>query len=164
MGRHETGLMDVVKFSRCTGSDSRGSLGPRDSISRSCIGIGIAVNYARRISFTFFSTNFCQISKYPRDLYRRVISKGRKDFLFFFFSLGFEKFFPSGKYFYIFLWGNTVEWSFKICIDFCRSFDYSIEFFSKFFCIWWINSFNFSRKFKRFDSILKYLLYFKEWI
>lgn len=97
MGRHETGLMDVVKFSRCTGSDSRGSLGPRDSISRSCIGIGIAVNYARRISFTFFSTNFCQISKYPRDLYRRVISKGRKGFLFFFFSLGFEKIFPSGK-------------------------------------------------------------------
>lgn len=47
------GLMDVVKFSRCTGSDSRGSLGPRDSISI-VYRYRIAVKYARRISFTFF--------------------------------------------------------------------------------------------------------------
>lgn len=76
------GLMDVVKFSRCTGSDSRGSLGPRDSISRSCIGIGIAVKYARGISFTFFHKFLRDFYPNIREIFINVISN---DFFFFFF-------------------------------------------------------------------------------
>lgn len=75
------GLMDVVKFSRCTGSDSRGSLGPRDSISRSCIGIGIPVKYARRISFTFFHKFLRDFYPNIREIFINVISN---DFFFFF--------------------------------------------------------------------------------
>lgn len=74
------GLMDVVKFSRCTGSDSRGSLGPRDSISRSCIGIGIPVKYARRISFTFFHKFLRDFYPNIREIFINVISN---DFFFF---------------------------------------------------------------------------------
>lgn len=65
------------------------------------------------------------LSEYPRDLYQRDIER-----FFFFFFLRFEKFFPSEQYFYISLYSlyfckKIRIRSFKICIDFCRSFDCS---------------------------------------
>lgn len=111
--------MDVVKFSRCTGSDSRGSLGPRDSISRSCIGIGIAVKYARGISFTFFHKFLRDFYPNIREIFINVISND-----FFFFFCDSRNFFQVNSTFIYFCKKIRIR-SFKICIDFCISFDYS---------------------------------------